>query len=120
MSMARLPMKGDPVTMGNPTSGKRINGVILDLVTVPNQDEFAEVSAASEGGWLETIYVTLLVKWSDGSEGIWFRYYTRRPGTGPDGWKYAQFAPHMGREEARGLLNRIEQHGWLKQDVAGA
>jgi hypothetical protein len=97
----------------NPTTGQRVEGHIIDEAWVCEPEEFSEIAPDRGDGWFEGAFVAQLVDWGGGNLRVRFAYYPRRPGRGPKGWVFAQFAPSMSLEECQILFQKIQEKGWL-------
>ncbi len=96
----------------NPTTGKREWARVLGEIWTKEPERFADVCSGDEDGWLESVFVAQLIESPNGNQ-IRICYWTRRPGRGPDGWVYAQYAPLMSLDQYRTIVDGIRDSGWL-------
>lgn len=103
----------------NPTTGEKEWAKVLDEIWTVQPEDLPEICPGHDDGWLETVFVAQLIGPPNGVRQIRICYWTRRPGLGPDGWVFAQFAPVMGLQECRHIFDGIRERGWLEPPRAG-
>jgi hypothetical protein len=97
----------------NPTTHKLETVKVLDEIWTVEPERVPETCPGNEDGWLETVFVAQLIELTNSHRQIRICYFTRRPGLGPDGWRFAQYAPLMSPDQCRTIVDGIRDRGWL-------